>query len=99
MAIFTKEKCIKINFMAWVLSQTSRLLKKDSSDMVNLSSESLLSMMGLFIKALCKMDKNQGKALFKEKTASITLETSSTINFMETVRFVTLTNQTTRETF
>lgn len=52
MVIITKGKCIKINSMAWVLSQIVRLLKKDSSGMVNLSLESSPSMMGLSTKAL-----------------------------------------------
>jgi hypothetical protein len=99
MAIITKGKCIKINSTAWVLSRTIRLFKKDSSDMVNLSLESSLSLMGLSTKALWKMGKNQAKVLFKERMAFITLDTLNTINLMEMAKFITLTNQTSREPF
>lgn len=99
MVIVIKAKCIKISSMAWVLSPILRLLKKVSSDMGNLSLESSLSMMELFIKAPYKMDKNLAKEPSKEKTDFITLDTSSTINLTEMAKFSTPTNPATKEPF
>ena len=97
MVIIMKGKCTRINSMAWVLLPTVKLSKKDFSDMVNLCLESLISMMELFIKVLCKMDKNQVKEPFKEKMDFTTLDILNTISSMGMDKFITQTNQHTKD--